>query len=176
MRLFAAIGIPKTALPSIARVSALLALSGARILPCENLHLTIKFIGETRENDLSGIGTALAGVHFRQFGVTISGAGAFPNDKFPRAIWLGGKSEGAGELAAKVDDALSFLHLNREKFTLHLTVARSDGNANIGDFLQRTGEVCSFEVSSFLLMESTLSRTGAKYRTIREFPAEEQDG
>jgi len=173
MRLFIAIKIPKTALPGIARASTLLEGSGARILPAENLHITLKFIGEVSEGKVAGIETALSAICFSPFNVTLSGAGAFPTEKFPRAIWLGGKSEGAEELAAKVESAISFHGLKDEKFALHLTVARSNGDAKIGEFVRNTKNVGSFEVRSFFLMKSFLSKSGAAYAVVKEFTAKE---
>ena len=172
MRLFAAIRLPADALPAVLEAAKPLQNAlGARALPAESLHLTLKFIGEADAAKAKEIETALSAIRFPPFSVSLSGAGAFPSERVPRAIWIGGKSEGAEKLAAKVGEALSFLKLPEEKFAVHLTVARSKGIADLEDFL-KTGEVCSFDVHSFSLMKSTLTPAGACYEVLREFPAE----
>jgi len=172
MRLFVAIGVPEEAKAKIAEAAAALSGSGARMLPHGNLHITLKFIGEAGENGAREIEEALASVSFAPFVVKLRGAGAFPSEKFPRAIWIGGESGGAEELAANVEAALAFLHFPKDKpFSLHLTVARSGGGADAGEFLRNTGDVAKFEVRSFFLMKSELAPSGAKYLVAREYPA-----
>jgi 2'-5' RNA ligase len=172
MRVFAAILAPEQAREAIAKAAACLDGSlGARLIEPKNYHFTLKFIGEADSERARQIEEALARVKFAPFSVRLAGAGAFPSAQVPRAIWLGGESQGASELAAKVEDALSFLNLRKEKFALHLTVARSKGVADIDEFM-KTGEVCGFEVRSFALMKSTLAAHGAVYEVLREFPAE----
>ena len=173
MRLFVAIRLPQEIIPAVERASLpLRSALGARLLPQQNWHITLKFIGETPHEKLGQIQAALGAVKFKPFFVHLFGAGAFPSERVPRAIWIGGKSPGAAELAAKVDDALSFLSLPRERFSLHLTIARSKGAADIEEFL-KTGEVGEFEVRSFCLMKSSLWASGANYEVLKEFAAQE---
>lgn len=173
MRLFAAICLPQGILPAVARAAMpLQGALGARVLPQGSWHITLKFIGETPDAKVEEIASALALARFAPFSVHLFGAGAFPSKGIPRAIWIGGESQGAGELALKIEEALSFLALPKEHFTLHLTVARSKGVADIEGFL-KTGEVCSFEARSFALMKSRLTPAGATYEVLRVFPAEE---
>ncbi|MCX8195149.1 MAG: RNA 2',3'-cyclic phosphodiesterase [Candidatus Micrarchaeota archaeon] len=176
MRLFVAILLPEAILPAVEEACApLRTAEGARLLPRQNWHITLRFIGEVPNDKVEKVKTALAGVKFLPFGVSLFGAGAFPSAKTPRAIWIGGESEGAEELAAKIDSALSFLSLPKEKFKLHLTVARSKGRAELSGFL-KTGQVGSFEVRSFALVKSTLAPSGAAYEVLKEFQAEEMEG
>jgi 2'-5' RNA ligase len=173
MRLFAAIVPPKECLPKIAEAAKPLeGVLGARMLPAGNWHLTLKFIGEVGSKEAERVEKALSAVRFPPFPVALSGAGAFPSEKVPRAIWVGGKSDGAKNLASEIEDALSFLGLAHEPFSVHLTVARSKGVADIGEFLGKTGDVCSFEAKSFCLMKSTLTPAGAAYEVLREYFAE----
>lgn len=172
MRLFAAIRLPQEILSAVAKAAMPLdGALGARVLPQGSWHITLKFMGEMPDAKIEEIASALSSIKFSPFGISLSGAGAFPSKGIPRAIWIGGESQGAGELALKIEDALKFLGLPREHFTLHLTVARSKGVADIEDFL-KTGEVCSFEARSFALMKSSLTPAGATYEVLREFAAE----
>ncbi|MFA6489219.1 MAG: RNA 2',3'-cyclic phosphodiesterase [Candidatus Micrarchaeia archaeon] len=194
MRLFVAIRLPEECRPAVAKAAAPLeGALGARLLEAENWHLTLKFIGDAGEADATRISGALAEISFAPFAVSLFGAGAYPSNNVPRAIYVGGESEGAKELAKKVDGALSFLGGKPEKFSVHLTVARSTrsfgtpndlltsrtthrstvskGVADIEEFVQKTGAVCEFEAKSFCLMRSTLGAQGAIYEVLREYPA-----
>jgi len=172
MRVFTAINAPAGAREAIGKAASCLdGALGARMVSKENYHFTLKFVGEADAAGVRRIEEALAEVKFSPFVVKLRGAGAYPSAQVPRAIWIGGESQGAAELASKAGRALSFLNLPEEKFSLHLTVARSKGVADIEEFL-KISDVCSFEASSFSLMKSTLGAQGAIYEVLREFPAE----
>jgi len=177
MRLFVGMTLPASALPTIRQASApLVDALGIKMVAPENLHLTLKFIGDADEGTAKRIEEALGAVNFQKFSVLLSGAGAFPNEHFPRAIWIGGKSDGAEKLAARIEGALSFLPLKKEKFAVHLTVARAPKSVgDIEDFLvkNREKEICTFTVSSFRLIKSRLTPVGPIYEVIKEYPANE---
>jgi len=112
-------------------------------------------------------------VLFAPFTVRLSGAGAYPSEHFPRAIFIGGESKGAEALAAEIERVLSPFGLKKEKFSVHLTVARSKGAGDIEEFVRNVGDVGEFEVRSFCLMKSRLLPQGASYEVLREYPAQE---
>ena len=173
MRLFVAIRVPDDVMKRLETArSPLIGIPGVRMMPLDDLHLTLKFIGEAKESKAEEIRNALSGVKFSPFSIELSGAGAYPSMRLPRAIWVGGKSPGAEQLAEKIDAALLPLGIGKEKFSVHLTVARSQGGADIREFVGKTEEVGAFEVRSFFLMKSTLTPGGAVYKCLREFPAE----
>jgi RNA 2',3'-cyclic 3'-phosphodiesterase len=96
-----------------------------------NLHLTLKFLGETRRSDLPRLSEALRGVVAARpaFRMELSGVGAFPNERRPEVIWLGvreGQDALAG-LAAATEAACAALGWPREEkpFRVHLTLGRS---------------------------------------------------
>jgi len=173
IRLFVAILVPSSEHPAILRAAEPLHdCMGVRTLPPDNYHMTLRFIGDADEEKAKKIGEALESVRFAPFTVALRGAGAYPNVQFPRAIYIGGESAGAQKLAAEIEHALSSFGFQKEKFSVHLTVARSKGAGDIDDFLKKTGEVCSFEVKSFALMKSRLMAHAASYEVLREYPAE----
>jgi 2'-5' RNA ligase len=173
MRLFAAIPAPPGSHPAISRAALPLhGCMGVRLLPPADWHLTLRFIGDADGEKARQIGDALASVKFSPFSVHLFGAGAYPDTRFPRAIYIGGESDGARGLADGIGAALAPLGFPREKFSVHLTVARSKGAGDIDAFLKGAGEVCEFEARSFSLMESRLLPQGASYEVLREFPAE----
>jgi 2'-5' RNA ligase len=196
MRLFIAILPPASLQPRIAQAASRLhERMGVRVLSPGNWHITLRFIGDVGDekfrqkffsycklgakrynlqyNEKAGeIGRALSAVKFSPFTVRLRGAGAYPSEHFPRAIWIGGKSEGAAALAAEIERVLSPFNLQREKFSVHLTVARSKGAGDIEDFVKQTGDVGEFEVRSFCLLKSSLLPHGASYEVLREYKAQ----
>jgi len=173
MRIFIAIKVPPALHPQIAQAASHLhERMGVRPIEPGNWHLTLRFIGDADEGMASKIGDALSSVKFSPFSVHLFGAGAYPNTHFPRAIFIGGESEGAKKLAAGIETALAPFNLQAEKFSVHVTVARSKGAGDIEDFVKHTGEVGSFEARSFVLMKSTLMAHQAAYEVLREYPAQ----
>jgi len=145
---------------------------GVRALLPGDWHLTLRFIGDIGEAKAKEIERALSVVHFAPFTVHLRGAGAYPDAHFPRAIWIGGESQGAERLAAEIGKALLPFSLQPERFSVHVTVARSKGAGDIEDFLKQTGEVGGFEARSFVLMKSSLLPQGAVYEVLREYRAQ----
>jgi 2'-5' RNA ligase len=174
MRLFVAIMVPDAIRPAISHAAEHLQdCMGVRLLPPGDWHLTLRFIGDADEDAAKRMGEALAAVKFAPFTVRLSGAGAYPDTRFPRAIFVGGESDGARALAAEIEKALMPFGLRMEKFSVHVTVARSKGAGDIDAFLKNTGEVGSFEVKSFALVKSRLMAHAAAYDVLREYPAQE---
>lgn len=95
-----------------------------------NIHLTLKFLGDVKENDLDELFSALdeALAATSPFVIEVTGLGAFPNWRNPRVVWAGcgdGAAE-ASDLARLVDDACADLGYEPEKrpFNPHLTLGR----------------------------------------------------
>ncbi|MEZ0346880.1 MAG: RNA 2',3'-cyclic phosphodiesterase [Infirmifilum sp.] len=154
--------------------------TGASLKPVEpeNLHLTLRFIGEVPQEVVERIRQVLEGVDFEPFTVRFAGVGAFPHARRPRVVWIG-VEEGAMELAelsAKVNNALSKLKLPKpeEGFTPHLTVARVKGGVgSLPQLIQSAGHVefGSITVDRIRLKRSTLTPRGPIYATLFEKPA-----
>jgi 2'-5' RNA ligase len=99
----------------------------------DGLHLTLRFLGPTVEDRIGAVLDAVrtAGAAGHAFEITIGGAGTFPNDARPRALWLGLRAGGEdlATLASSVDRALMGAGWPPESkpFRAHLTLARADG-------------------------------------------------
>lgn len=96
----------------------------------ENIHLTLKFLGEVTDEYVGKVKEALdkAAAGFRPFEISLSDIGAFPKLDYPRVIWVGvekGKKE-TEELAAKIEEELGKLGFSKEDrpFAAHLTIGR----------------------------------------------------
>ena len=97
----------------------------------ENVHITVKFLGNISEDDAASLGPALSGAltDVSGFDVTVEKAGTFPGGrKAPRVVWLGlGEGfEALKDVARRVEDACAGLGFEREKrsFKAHLTIGR----------------------------------------------------
>ncbi len=135
-RLFVAVPVPSAALEACRRlidgVRADPAGSAARWVRTENLHLTLRFLGATHPDRVPAIAGVMAAASrgTGPFEVELAGAGAFPEERRPRALWIG-IARGADTLAAladALDDGLAPLGLppDGRRFRPHLTVARTD--------------------------------------------------
>ncbi len=181
MRTFIAVGISSDAREKIAQIQAEFRKGDADVkwVEPENLHVTLKFLGEVSEDKLSGIieKTRLALSEISNFRVHLSRIGSFPNLKSPRVVWVGtseGK-EGLKKLNEKIEEYLSHLGFPREKreFSAHLTIGRVRSPREKGKLVNKIEELGSTDVGEFsvdkvLLMESQLSSKGPTYRIIEE--------
>jgi RNA 2',3'-cyclic 3'-phosphodiesterase len=180
VRLFVALEIPSAVRENLAAlVRELRALAPqAKWVRTENLHVTLKFIGEVPEVELAAIRSALGGVR-SNLPVTLDfrGLGFFPNEKHPRVFWAGIEaSANLKALAADIEDAAEKIGVPREKrpFSPHLTLARFESPKPSDPFRAAISknaarECGSLRASQFLLIESKLKPAGAEYTTLESF-------
>ena len=127
MRLFIGIDRPwelREALTGLTR-----GLPGARWVPVENLHLTLRFIGEVTPNMAEEVDLALAALRGRRFDLTLSGVGTHSKAGREVALWAGVERNPALEhLQSKIETAMQRAGLPPEKrrFFPHVTLARLD--------------------------------------------------
>jgi len=181
MRLFVALELPAAVRENLgALLKALRAVSPqTRWVRPENLHLTLKFIGEVPETEFAVIREALAAARSDQ-PVTLEfrGLGFFPNEKRPRVFWAGIEaSPNLKTLAAEIDRAMEKLGIPCEQrpFSPHLTLARFEPpelpeklRSAIEENAAR--EFGSFRTNQYQLIESKLKPSGAEYTTVESFP------
>jgi 2'-5' RNA ligase len=141
----------------------------------EQLHLTLRFIGEVDRHVASDVAEGLARIRSRSFDARITGLGRF-EQRGAGALWAGVEpKEPLAALAAKVERVCqqSGLQPERRAFHPHITLARWKGRRTreLADFLDRRGGLASepFEVDAFILFESRLSRHGAHYEEIASY-------
>jgi 2'-5' RNA ligase len=180
MRLFVALEIPSTVRKNLADlVNSLRAVSlQTRWVRPENLHVTLKFIGEVPETQLASIRTALAQVRSdRPVTLDFGGLGFFPNERHPRVFWAGIEaSPNLKTLAADIEKATGTLSIAREQrtFSPHLTLARFEP-PRLPDQLRTAiqenagREFGSLRTHQFHLIESKLKPSGAEYTTVESF-------
>jgi len=180
VRLFVALEIPSGVREKLATlVGELRAVdSRPKWVRDDNLHVTLKFIGEVREERLDAIRDALATVRSAApVSLQFHGLGFFPNEKRPRVFWAAmGGSANLPHLAKDIEAALEKIGIPREQreFSAHLTLARF-GDAPFSKELEAAIEARSgsdfgfYTTSEFHLYQSNLKRSGAEYTRLLSF-------
>ncbi len=186
MRLFVALEIPAAVRDNLAaliaelrELSAKVADKRPRWVRRENLHVTLKFIGEVSPAKLEGIRGALSAIRSdAPVEIRIRGLGFFPNEQHPRVLWAGlDASANLPALAEDIGSALETQGMLREHraFTPHLTLARIEPpglHEKLRAAIQNTNarEFGSFQTQEFHLIESKLKPSGAEYTTLASYP------
>jgi 2'-5' RNA ligase len=142
----------------------------------EQLHLTLRFVGEVDRPVASDLADALSRVRAEPLMLRIHGVGRF-EQRNSGALWAGVEpKQPLAALAAKVERACVGIGLEPERraFHPHITLARWKGRRSheVRRFLERTAALVSepFSVDSFALFESRLSRHGAHYEQVASYP------
>jgi 2'-5' RNA ligase len=172
-RLFVAIRPPETV--RLQLLGLMGGVSGARWQSDEQVHLTLRFVGEVDRHTAGDIDACLAAIYQPRFEIALSGVGAFERRGTPTALWAGvAPQEPLRVLHKKVDQALfrAGLEPERRAYVPHITLARlKPGAGTIGAFLEAAGSLSSppFEVSAFALYESRLTPAGAVYTPLETY-------
>jgi 2'-5' RNA ligase len=172
MRCFIAIDLPVEVREVLARVMRKIVqkrLIDAKFVEIDNLHLTMKFLGEIDVLILEKIQENLKNIKQACFSVTLDGLGVF-TPEFPRVLWAALDGPAIFVLAEKIEQATEKLVPREQRsFAAHVTLARikrvlSDEFyefIEIGDTKKLT-----FTVDQFVLKKSELTRDGPIYTDI----------
>ena len=138
----------------------------------ENLHLTLKFLGEINEKIVEDVRQKLKNVKALKFGAGLGGVGVF-SPKFIRIIWVKITGKEICELQKQIDGVLGELFESENRFMSHLTIARVKKVRNKERFLDDVGKINfnkeEFDVNKFYLMKSELKPDGPVYSVIEEY-------
>jgi 2'-5' RNA ligase len=179
VRLFVALSIPDQVAQDLMLLQG--GVPGARWQSREQLHMTLRFIGEVDGRDARAIDDALAGIEVPAFAVQLHGVGQFGN-KQPHTLWAAArKHEMLEHLARKVDTAIRRVGQPQDahKFTPHVTLARLR-NPQLDKVLEwLTAHAlftsAEFTVHAFRLYSSKLTSDGSIYRVEQEYPLKGYD-
>jgi 2'-5' RNA ligase len=186
-RLFVGVPIPGEALAACAAlldgVRARHGGRGVRWVSTENLHLTLRFLGLLPPSRTGVLGQAVdeAARAMDPFEVVLAGAGAFPGDRRPRAIWLGIErgADDLGRISRALDVALLLTGMAADDrpFRPHLTVARTDaagtsGSLSVAAALRDAadGWQVRFTADRVVLYRSHLGGGPPRYEPVHEAP------
>jgi 2'-5' RNA ligase len=144
----------------------------------DNLHITLKFLGEVKENKINDLTKLLKNEVEKnnRFTLKVEGLGAFPNNKKPRVIWVGttdGKDK-ICDIAQKLEESLpknGFGKKEEKPFSSHITIGRVKEVGKLSDFSTVLPKLdnLSFgvvEVNSINLMKSALTPKGPIYEVV----------
>lgn len=173
IRLFVAIALPDGAAETLLAMQS--GVPGARWQEREQMHLTLRFIGEVDGRDAQSIDDALSAISAPRFALQLKGVGEFGGNQ-PRALWAGiAPSDALTHLQRKIESALQRIELapEKRKFTPHVTLARLKGvsRGRVMDFLvdHALYRSAPFEVGEFVLYSSQLSPNGSLYTPERSY-------
>jgi 2'-5' RNA ligase len=157
-------------------LAAMGGISGARWQTDDQLHLTLRFVGEVDRHLAEDVHAVLGGVHHAPFELALNGLGYFDRRGFPDAVWAGvTPHEQVKALHKKVDAALLRVGVppDERAFLPHVTLGRLSRSAGpIGNLLEEAGGLTSpaFAVDSFALFESDLTNEAAVYSVVERYP------
>jgi 2'-5' RNA ligase len=146
----------------------------------ENIHLTLKFLGNIEQRQIPGIVSSIeeSVKILSPFQLQVGYAGAFPNIRFPRVIWIGITDDEAGSLKTLQDELGNRLaplgfQKEKERFQPHLTLGRVRSQKNRSNLLRAVEGIVNIwvgeiPVNSVYLIKSELKPTGAEYTDLAE--------
>lgn len=173
-RLFAAIRPPEEMRDAL--IDTMEALDGARWQDEEQLHLTLRFIGEVDRHTAEDVADALSRIRMEPFPLLIDGVGHFERKGVPHAIWARVEpSRELIELQKSVEQACRGAGVEGEtrRFTPHITIARLNrSSGDIAPWLARHADLKlgPWQAEHFSLYRSHLSKHGSTYEKIADFP------
>ncbi|MDA8141922.1 MAG: RNA 2',3'-cyclic phosphodiesterase [Desulfobacteraceae bacterium] len=143
----------------------------------QNIHLTLKFLGDIPAEMVPDISTAMqqAGGALQPIALTVQGMGVFPGARNPKVLWIGmdGASQRLLQAVADLEAGLAEIGFEKEKrpFKAHLTLARIKAPVEVRQLLEaieRYGGYApkSFQASEIVLFQSELKPQGPIYRSL----------
>ena len=171
MRCFLAIDLPEEIKDKIEGIKRDFKIKGIKLVEKENLHITIKLLGEIDEETVEKIKNLDLSIN--PIKVKIKNIGIFPNENYIRVIWLGATN--LVDLFKEIDEKLSDIGFKKEReYVPHVTIGRVkfiENKKALKDKIEkhRKIDIGEFEVRSIKLMKSTLTPNGPIYEVIKEW-------
>lgn len=141
----------------------------------EQMHITLKFLGELSDDEVSGLKQALTGISMTSFNLKVQQIGMFTRNDIPQVIWVGvAPDEQITQLYKAVEARCASLGFETDKrpFLPHITLGRVKRNIQrkqVKNLLDNT-EPVSFSVDSFGIYKSELHPDGAIHTLLKKFP------
>lgn len=171
MRMFVAVCPPAAVRATL--LAAMGGIAGARWQDDNQLHLTLRFIGDVDRHTAADLVAALGAVRHPPIAARLGAVGHFATRGRPGAVWVG--VEPAAALTAlhhKVDQAVvrAGVPADTRAFVPHITLARLGRDAGpLGSFMATPMPAAAFDVTGFTLFESVLTRAAAAYHPLVTF-------
>lgn len=179
VRAFVSVDIPEELYPEIKKIQNMLPGFRGKLIAPENLHLTLKFLGEIKKETLEKVKEKLGEVEFKPVDARISKIGVF-SSKYVRIVWL--KIENMDALQKRIDEKISELEEfeMENRFMGHITIARVKSLKNKNYFLGELNKIeipkkLKFNVDKFRLKKSTLYPEGPVYEVLEDFSLSDKE-
>lgn len=176
MRAFIALELPKECINEILRIQKLIwkkTLFTGKLTEGENLHLTLKFLGEISEEKTEMVKERLKGIKIeKEIFAELGEAGVFSKD-FIKIIWIKLNGKSIWKLQKEIDEKLSDLFGKEERFMSHITIARVKNVNDKKGFLEYMKSIkpkkIKFQVKDFVLKKSELFPEGPVYSDLERY-------
>jgi len=175
MRLFIAFDIPEKIKKQFVSIKEKIKTKAKiKWVSLENIHLTLKFLGEVADEKINEIKRRLSNVKFKKFDVEVSGIGVFPSENYIRVIWVGLRdSTSMFDLAKEINKQLPEFK-NDYPFKAHITIGRVKTIKDREELVKELRKIKivpqRFSVKEFKLYKSTLTSKGPVYLELAKFP------
>jgi 2'-5' RNA ligase len=145
---------------------------GGKYTDPENLHLTLKFLGEISPEKIEKVKKRLEKIKLRNFSVSLSELGLFIKKK-EKILWIKLNGRGVFELQREIDENLKDLFEKENRFMSHITIARIKKIFDKKIFLEYVKNIKvkknNFEISEFILKKSELTPQGPIYTDLQRY-------
>ncbi|WP_164155373.1 RNA 2',3'-cyclic phosphodiesterase [Sandarakinorhabdus rubra] len=171
MRLFVGLELPDEVKSAL--LAAMGGVAGARWQRAEQLHLTLRFIGEVDRHQAADIAAALGRVNVRPFAAELGEAGLFEHRGRVDTLWVGVRpADALAGLAKAVNAALAGVGIAPETraFLPHITLARGRGMLGVTGWPQAPLPHTPWRVNGFALFESQMGKDGSDYCVLGRWP------
>ena len=182
IRAFIALKLPVSIIDYAAQIQSAIKARGLQLrwVKPSSLHLTLKFLGNIRKEDVHSVGLSLksATQEAVSFVLTMQGLGIFPSIKKPKVFWigLGGQTDELHNLHSKIEDKLQTIGFVKDKrgFKAHLTLARFKAHVNVERVYKIIEELGCFTPQPFsadhlVFYKSDIKSEGAVHTPLAEF-------
>jgi 2'-5' RNA ligase len=176
MRLFIAIEVSEEIKEELTKIQSGIEndLVKAKWVNQNQMHLTLKFLGEVNEERVEIIKEKLSEIKTKPFFVVLDKIGFFPSEDYIRVVWIGLKPiNKIVELQKKIDESLKELFPLDKRFHPHITIARVRFVKEKKEFIENINKIeikkKEFQINKFKLVKSTLTREGPTYEDIEAY-------
>lgn len=175
LRCFIAIDLPREVIKEISGIQKTLKnrnLFTGKFTEPENLHLTLKFLGEIDEEKIKQVNERLSNIKFEKFDAGVGEVGVF-NKNYVKIIWIKLNGKGIYELQKIIDENLEGIFIKEKRFMGHITIARVKHLSNKKELLEYLDSIkpskIKFNVDKFFLKKSLLKPEGPIYSDLFTF-------
>ena len=175
-RTFICIDFPSEVIKEAARIQSIIDKQNftGKLTELENLHITLKFLGEVDQKTLEKVKFSLQRINFPTLNLKLSQVGTFNFKGKPRIAWI----KVAGnifKLQKKIDESLPDMFPKEDRFMSHLTIARIKYIKDKRGFIEYVSKIknkqIKFTVNNFKLKSSDLQAQGPTYKILQSYNA-----